>query len=192
MRGRLLALCCGLVLAVVARRSAPAVVDADGLNAIASGGGPAPSSPAASPAPLVLTPHPGEAARLAGTSAAEIQSDRLGAARRLAREAGAVVVLKGHRTVVATPEGRASINSTGNPGMASAGMGDVLTGMPGALLARRIPAADAARLSVFLHGAAGDLAAARLGQEAMTATDALRDLPEAIRSLAAGPAVAAW
>ncbi len=181
-----------LVLEVVARRSAPAVLDADGLNAVAASGSRALSSLGAGPQPLALTPHPGEAARLLGSEPREIQKDRLGAARRLARETGAVVVLKGHRTVVATPDGRASINSTGNPGMATAGMGDVLTGMLGAFLARGIPAADAARLSVFLHGAAGDLAAARLGQEALMATDAMQDLPEAIRALAAGSEEREW
>jgi NAD(P)H-hydrate epimerase len=128
----------------------------------------------------VLTPHPGEAARLLGLSVGAIQSDRLAAARRLAAASGAVVVLKGHRTVIATPGGDASINASGNPGMATAGSGDVLTGIVGALLARGLGPVDASRIAVFAHGDAGDRAAARKGQEGMIAADLLEELPAAL------------
>ncbi len=168
---------------VVLRASAPAVVDADGLNAIADS-----SSTMFPPlkrrsGPLVLTPHPGEAARLCGATTAEVQSDRLGTARRLARESGAILVLKGHRTVIASPDGRAAINSSGNPGMATAGTGDVLTGIIGAFLARGLVAWDAARLAVFVHGDAGDRAALARGQEGMIAADLLERLPDALAAL---------
>jgi ADP-dependent NAD(P)H-hydrate dehydratase / NAD(P)H-hydrate epimerase len=143
--------------ATVARRVATrigvaSVVDADGLNAFAG-------SPERlrSTAPRVLTPHPGEAARLLGVANAEVQADRAAAARALAQRSGAVAVLKGARTVVAHPDGRLSINPTGGPGLAAGGSGDVLAGVIGALLARKLPAWDAARLGAYLHGLAGDL-----------------------------------
>jgi len=128
------------------------VVDADGLNAFAGD-----LAGLRSAAPRVLTPHPGEAARLLGRDTAAVQADRAGAARELAARSGAVAVLKGARTVVARPDGRISINPTGGPGLAAGGSGDVLAGLVGALLARGLAAWDAARLGVWLHGAAGDL-----------------------------------
>ena len=129
--------------------------------------------------PRILTPHPGEAARLLGVTTQDIQADRLSAARTLAERSGAVVVLKGNRTLVAKTDGAVAVNNNGNPGMATAGSGDVLTGLLAALLARGCEAFDAARLGVFLHGDAGDRAARRLGQDAMTASDILADLPSA-------------
>jgi NAD(P)H-hydrate epimerase len=173
------------VLALVAERDRPAVVDADALNAIASGPRLARRRLGSERHPLVLTPHPGEAARLLRDTTEAVQADRLGTSRELARRTGAVVVLKGHRTLVASPEGRVAVNASGNPGMATAGTGDVLTGMVGALLARRLPAWDAARLAVFAHGAAGDRAAAELGEDGMIASDLLDRVPAALSSLAA-------
>ncbi len=169
------------LLTVSARRSA--VIDADGLNALAAD----PESVLAlrdAAAPRILTPHPGEAARLLGLTTQEVQADRLAAARTLAERSGAVVVLKGNRTLIAKTDGSVAVNTTGNPGMATAGSGDVLTGMIAALLARGLDAFDAARLGVFLHGDAGDRAAERLGQDAMTASDLLADLPGAFSSQA--------
>jgi NAD(P)H-hydrate epimerase len=131
----------------------------------------------------VITPHPGEAARLLDSTAAAIQGDRLTAARKLAERAGAVVALKGARTIVAAPDGQARINPTGNPGMASGGTGDVLCGLIGALLAQGLDAFDAAVAGVFLHGRAGDLAAARRGERGLIASDVARSLPEAFLSL---------
>lgn len=143
-------------------------------------------------APLVLTPHPGEAARLLGTSVTSIQADRLGAARRLAASSGAIVVLKGHRTVVAAPSGQAAINASGNPGMATAGSGDVLTGIAGALLARGLEPREACRIAVFVHGDAGDRAAREKGQEGMIAADLLDRLPDAFAGLGGPGAPRTW
>jgi len=171
------------VFFLLAGRATPAVLDADGLNAFAADRRPR-ARLLAGPHPLVLTPHAGEAARLLGTNAAAIQSDRLGSARRLASETAAVVVLKGRRTVVANPDGRASFNATGNPGMATGGTGDALTGIVGALLARGLSGFDAARLGTYVHGAAGDFAAERFGEDGLIASDLVDALPEAWRTLA--------
>lgn len=172
------------VLAVLRRRSAPAVLDADALNALAAGRNGLQALRAGT-LPLVLTPHPGEAARLLRLTAAAIQSDRLGAARRIAKAASAVVVLKGRRSIVAHPDGRASFSATGNPGMATGGMGDALTGVIGALLARGLSGFDAARLGTYVHGDAGDVAAGRFGEEGLIAGDVIDALPEAWRRLTA-------
>lgn len=166
-----------LVTTILAKRRLPAVADADALNLFEG------RRLRAGKHPLVITPHPGEAARLLGSSAAAVQADRLGSARRLAEATGAVVLLKGRHTVVAEPSGAAAINSTGNPGMATAGMGDVLTGVVGAFLARGIPARDAARLAAYVHGDAGDRAAGLRGQEGLIATDAVEALPAALAAL---------
>jgi NAD(P)H-hydrate epimerase len=169
------------VRSFVRQCAVPLVVDADGLNALAASpeGAALPGSAAA-----ILTPHPGEMARLSGSTTADVQRGRLSAARTLAAHAGACVVLKGHGTIVAEPDGRAAVNPTGNPGMATGGTGDVLSGVIGALLARGCPAWLAGVAGAFAHGRAGDLAAARLGQDGMLAGDLADALPEAIRSLA--------
>jgi hydroxyethylthiazole kinase-like uncharacterized protein yjeF len=132
---------------------------------------------------VIITPHPGEMARLAGSSIDEVQANRLEVAADFAATHRVYVVLKGHRTVIATPTGRIFINPTGNPGMATAGTGDVLTGMVAAWLAQLLDAEAACRIAVFLHGAAGDLAEAAHGQAAMTATDLLANLGGALRAL---------
>jgi NAD(P)H-hydrate epimerase len=166
-----------LVRALIHRCLLPLVLDADGLNCIADD----PRVLRARRAPTVLTPHPGEMSRLAGRPAADIQADRLTAARDLARDTGACIVLKGARTVTAAPDGRAYINPTGNPGMASGGMGDVLAGTIGALCAGGLPAFEAGALGAFVHGAAADLAAGRLGGEiGLVASDVIAALPRAI------------
>ena len=171
------------VLKLLAGRAAPTVLDADGLNAFSTGGG-ARARLRAGRHALVLTPHPGEAARLLGTTVREIQNDRLGSARRLAAGTGATVVLKGRRTVVAHADGHASFNSTGNAGMATGGTGDALTGILGALLARGLSGFDAARLGTYVHGAAGDLAAGRFGEDGLIAGDLIDALPQVLRMLA--------
>jgi len=158
----------------------PMVIDADGLNCLAASRPialrPAGSSP---PASRILTPHPGEMARLADLrSAAEVQKDREEIAAAFAREHAAVVALKGHETVV-TDGSRTFINPTGNPGMATAGSGDVLTGVVAALLAQMHAALDAATLGVYVHGLAGDIAAREKGQVSLTASDILDALPAA-------------
>ncbi len=162
----------------------PLVIDADGLNALA--GDLAPLSRAA--APVVLTPHPGEMARLLGTSVTAVQQDRVASARALAQVAGAHVVLKGARTVIAHPDGGVEINPTGNPGMAAAGMGDVLTGVVAGLLAQGASPQDACRAAVWLHGDAADEAARRRGPRGYLAGEVIDVLPRRIaRRLAPGP-----
>lgn len=152
-----------------------AVLDADGLNAAAR----LLAEGAAFPHPageLIVTPHPGEMARLTGLSAAQINADREGTALRYAQAWNAVVVLKGARTVVAAPDGRVRVNPTGNPGLSRGGSGDVLAGMTAALLACRLPAYEAAACAVYLHGAAADRAAAVHGEYGMLPHDILPEL----------------
>jgi NAD(P)H-hydrate epimerase len=156
------------------------LVDADALNALEGDIDAVPRG-----RPLALTPHPGEMARLLGTTSAAVQTDRLSAARKLAREREVHVLLKGYRSLVAEPAGRIGINLTGNPGMATGGTGDVLSGMAGAFLAQGLGADAALRLAAHLHGLAGDLAAAEVGQTALIATDLIGKLPECFRRLGA-------
>jgi NAD(P)H-hydrate epimerase len=155
----------------------PAVLDADALNLLTG----RPELLRGRSVPTVLTPHPGEASRLLGVTTAAIADDVEGAARRLAERSGATVILKGFRSVVATPAGDIARILSGNPGMASGGSGDVLTGVVGALLARGLTARDAAQAAAFLHGLAGDLACERVGEEALVASDIVEALGEAIR-----------
>ncbi len=175
-----------LVEWVVAHAPAPLVVDADALNCLA-----APSAGAADAVwgapdrPRIVTPHPGEMARLAGTDTKTIQGDRVAAARALAAARGVIVVLKGARTIVAEPDGRIAINTSGNPGLGSGGTGDALAGILGALLAQGYPAPDAARLGVFLHGYAADRVATARGMVGMLASDVIEELPAATAALAA-------
>lgn len=162
----------------------PLVLDADGLNGLAQAVERHPQLLEHPPAPRVLTPHPGEYQRLAGASAGRERDERIRAAVELAQRdpSGAtVVVLKGQGTVVADAK-RFAINATGNPGMATGGTGDCLTGVIAALIAQGLAAWDAARLGVHLHGAAGDAAAERLGQVSMTARDLMESLPAAFQS----------
>jgi len=160
-----------------ARVTVPTVIDADGLNAFAG----RIEDLREGPGPRVVTPHPGEAARLLGRSTAEVSADREGAVRELAERSGAVAVLKGAGTLVCDGS-RLFENRTGNPGMATGGAGDVLTGIVAALLAQGLAAFDAAVLGVHLHGKAGDLAAARMGEPGLIATDLLDFLPLALAS----------
>jgi NAD(P)H-hydrate epimerase len=172
-----------LVRAFVGQCPVPMVIDADGLNALAASGGEASGLGALRrEIPTVLTPHPGEMARLVGSRTSSVQKDRPGTAVSLARQTGAVVVLKGERTLVAEPGGRAAVTATGNPGMATGGTGDVLAGVVGSLLGRH-GALLAATAAVVVHGRAGDLAARARGEEGMTAGDVVEALPEAIESV---------
>jgi hydroxyethylthiazole kinase-like uncharacterized protein yjeF len=162
---------------LVTSATQPIVVDADGLNALAGfewkGEGRF----------SVLTPHPGEMSRLAGISVRDVQADRLNVARNYAREHEAVVVLKGHRSVIAHPDGRSWINPTGSPGMSTGGTGDILTGLVAGLLGQypsmQIQSVIAA---VYLHGLSGELGVEALGEKCLIATDLLHYLPEAIRA----------
>jgi NAD(P)H-hydrate epimerase len=134
---------------------------------------------------VIITPHPGEMARLSGLSIEEVQANRLDVARDFATTHRLTVILKGHRTIVATPEGKTFVNRTGNPGMATAGSGDVLTGMVAAWAAQLLDAEAASRLAVFLHGLAGDLAEADEGEVALIAGDIISHLGEAVLDLTA-------
>jgi NAD(P)H-hydrate epimerase len=157
----------------------PLVLDADALNVLA---GQAHWLERAS-GPVVVTPHPGEFARLFGVDQATLQADRAGHARRAADQSGATVLLKGHHSVVAHPDQPAWINLTGNPGMATAGAGDVLAGVVVALLGQGIAPFEAARAAAYLHGRAGDLAADRLGEAGVIASDLIEHLPLAAANL---------
>jgi NAD(P)H-hydrate epimerase len=154
----------------------PLVLDADALTALAGRLG----ALRQARGPRLLTPHPGEAARLLDRTVAEVQADRLESARRLSGESGAVVALKGAYTVVAAPGGVVALNPTGNPGMASGGTGDVLTGVAGGLLAQGLAPEPALRAAVYLHGTAGDLAAALRGEAGLLAGDLVEQLPAAL------------
>lgn len=154
------------------------VLDADGLNAFEGQA----SQLTGKGRSLVITPHPGEMARLLGSSAAAVQRDRLNLARSFAREHDLIVVLKGHRTMIAMPDGEVWVNPTGNPGMATGGTGDVLTGMLAGLMAQNPShTREAVIAAVYLHGLAGDVARESTGEYSLVASDLLGALPEAFR-----------
>jgi ADP-dependent NAD(P)H-hydrate dehydratase / NAD(P)H-hydrate epimerase len=167
---------------LVDRASMPLVIDADGLNAFADD----PDRLAGREGrDVIITPHPGEMARLVGMSTDEVQASRLEIARNFAVGHHVYVVLKGHRTLIATPDAKVFINPTGNPGMATGGTGDVLTGAIAAWLAQVLDAEAACKLAVYLHGMAGDLAEADEGEVAITATDLVAHLGDAVMELTA-------
>jgi NAD(P)H-hydrate epimerase len=165
-----------LVLELLSSLDRPVVLDADGLNAVATDT----AVLRRRRAPTVLTPHAGELSRLTGESAAEIERIRIEAAREAAARFGCVVVLKGAPTVTADRTGGVYVNPTGNPGMATIGSGDMLTGLLAGLMAQGMQGAPAAWCAVYLHGRAGDLAAAQLGQRSLLALDILHSIPAAI------------
>ncbi|MBM4123783.1 MAG: NAD(P)H-hydrate dehydratase, partial [Nitrospira sp.] len=173
-----------LLQALIPRLEKPAVLDADALNALAG----RPALLAECKAPLILTPHPGEMARLEEEATPQsINEDRIGIATRFANRRGVMLVLKGARTVVAHPDGRVTICPTGNPGMATAGTGDVLTGILVGLLAQRLSPWEAACAGTYFHGLAGDLAAAEFGLAGMIAGDVIERIPQAINGTGAVP-----
>ena len=161
-----------LVTALFAQTETPIILDADGINAAARHI----SIVEAAHAPLILTPHPAELARLLNLTVAQVQAVRQTVAKTAARRFGATVVLKGHRTVIAQPNGTVFVNDTGNPGMAVAGSGDVLAGIIAGLAAQGLSPWDAACCGVYLHGAAGDRAAAKVSQHALLPTDIMDEL----------------
>jgi NAD(P)H-hydrate epimerase len=171
------------VRALVERSSVPLVIDADALNVLAR----YPDSLNAGDGSrdLIITPHPGEMARLAGLSATDVQANRINVARSFATSRHVYVILKGHRTLIATPDGKVFINPTGNPGMATGGSGDLLAGMIAAWLGQLLDTEAACKVAVFLHGLAGDLAEADEGEQAMTASDIANHLGDAMSELTA-------
>jgi NAD(P)H-hydrate epimerase len=167
-----------LVHALVKDLDRPAVLDADALNALAGRA----ALLTECKIPPILTPHPGEMSRLeTGATSQSVNADRIGTAARFARERGVLVVLKGARTVIARPDGAVAICPTGNPGMATAGTGDVLTGMLVGLLAQGLAPWEAACVATYLHGFAGDLASAVSGQAGMLAGDVIEQIPHALK-----------
>ena len=164
---------------LLAETALPMVVDADALTCLAR----VPERLRRARARALLTPHPGEMARLLATTTAAVQADRLGVTRAFAVEHGCVLVLKGARSVIADASGRAWINPTGNPGMASGGMGDALSGILGALLAQGVPPDEAAQLGVYLHGEVADHLAAQRGEIGLLATDVIAGIPQGLRRL---------
>jgi len=172
---------------VVNRYSLPVVLDADGLNAF-EGRMDSFRQDLRPTGLTVFTPHPGEMARLAGMTTAEIQARRLEVAREFSKQFGVTLVLKGFRTLIASPDGQMRVNPTGNPGMAKGGTGDVLTGLLAGLLAQhpQHPVGEVAAAAVYLHGLAGDVAAEKLGQHSMLAGDLLEEIPQAYKELVIG------
>jgi len=169
-----------LVQSLTKHLDRPTVLDADALNSLASRA----SLLTECKTPPILTPHPGEMARLeVDATSHTVNADRIGTARRFARERGVFLVLKGARTTIARPDGLLAICPTGNPGMATAGTGDVLTGMIVGLLAQGVPAWEAACAATYLHGSAGDLAAQQLGQAGMLAHDLIDHIPYALQAI---------
>ena len=167
---------------VVTKSKIPIVLDADGLNAfegqanLLNGHG----------RTLVLTPHPGEMARLTGLNTAAIQRDRINVARSFAQDHQLILVLKGDRTIIANPDGEAWVNTTGNPGMATGGTGDILTGIVAGMIAQNSKSVfEAVLAAVYLHGLAGDIAEKSIGEHSLVATDLIRVLPEAFRRIRA-------
>ncbi|HYR26973.1 MAG TPA: NAD(P)H-hydrate dehydratase, partial [Thermoanaerobaculia bacterium] len=169
------------VRAIIAAVELPSIIDASALNAFAG------RAQELNPRnlPRVITPHPGELARLLGSDAKSINASRIDAAREAARVTRCVVVLKGFQSLVAEPDGHVWVNPTGNAGMATGGMGDVLSGMIAALLARDTDALDAACAGVYLHGLAGDLLKDESGDTGLSAMDLADRIPHAIQKVRA-------
>lgn len=170
------------VLGLLPKVKAPLVIDADGLNIVAAD----PGVLGGLRGRAVLTPHPGEFARLVGRTNAEVVRHRLELAPEFSTRHGVTLVLKGHRTLIAAPDGRVFVNPTGNPGMATGGTGDVLAGMIAAQIVQERDLLGAVLSAVYAHGLAGDVAAERLGEKSLTAGDIIRFLPPAVKALAEG------
>ena len=168
-----------VVKRVIRETGIPMVIDADAINALAD----SPELLRDRKSATILTPHPGEMSRLTGKSTAEVQQDRIGTARDFAITYGVYLILKGAHTVIAEPSGAVYISPTGNPGMATGGTGDALTGIIAGLIAQGVEPADAAKLGVYLHGLAGDIAAQETGMVGMIAGDLIERIPAAIRQL---------
>jgi NAD(P)H-hydrate epimerase len=162
-----------LVLKLIKTLDLPIILDADGLTSLAA----QPKTLLATKRPLILTPHPGEMARLIRCTAKEVQEDRIGVSRNFSQSHHVYLILKGHRTLIATPKGEVFINPTGNPGLASGGTGDVLTGMIGGLICQGFDILPSLQISVYLHGLAGDGVAQELGEKSLVATDIIKKIP---------------
>ena len=164
---------------IIRNSELPMVIDADALTLVADN----PKILMEAKAPIVLTPHPGEMSRLAKISTVEVQANRINVALDFSTKFNVYIVLKGARTVISTPDGEVFINTTGNPGMASGGMGDILTGIIGGFIAQQMDPVEACKLGVFVHGLAGDLVAEQNGEAGIIASDVANSLPNAIREI---------
>ena len=162
-----------LVLKLIKTLDLPIILDADGLTSLTA----QPKTLLATKQPLILTPHPGEMARLIRSTPKEVQEDRIGVSRNFSQSHHVYLILKGHRTLIATPKGEIFINPTGNPGLASGGTGDVLTGMIGGLICQGFDILSSLQISVYLHGLAGDAVAQELGEKSLVATDLIKKIP---------------
>ncbi len=162
-----------LLLAVIPDIKIPIVIDADGLNCLSGHLDILKNLKG----PVIITPHPGEMSRLTGRSVNEVQADRIGMAQGFSSDYSVVVVLKGAGTIIAFPDGKIFINPTGNPGMATAGTGDVLSGMIAGLIAQKIPSLEASKAAVFFHGLVGDLVSQKKGQIPLIASDLIDEIP---------------
>jgi NAD(P)H-hydrate epimerase len=169
-----------LVHTIIESVALPLVIDADGLNVLAHN----PDILKKAKATVVLTPHPGEMARLMGITTQAVQADRIGTARKFSTAYGVIVVLKGARTVIAEPGGHVYINPTGNPGMASGGMGDVLTGMIAGFMAQGCDPLFCAQFAAFVHGRIGDMLASQQGNRGIIATDIINEIPAVLQQFA--------
>lgn len=168
-----------LIKKLIKEINVPMVIDADALNSIAD----EVSLLKEAKKDVVVTPHPGEMGRLCNIDSQAVQADRIKLAKKFSLKYNVITVLKGHQTVVVDKEGNHYVNTTGNPGMASAGVGDILTGMIASFIAQGLELYGAAKLGVYLHGLSGDLAAAKNGQVSLIATNLLECIPEAIRKI---------
>lgn len=166
-----------LVNSFIENCTKPLVLDADALNCVAKN----PDILKKAKVPIIITPHPGEMARLVKLTPKAVNENRAEISADFAKEYGVVTVLKGSGTIIASPEGRVMINRTGNSGMATGGSGDVLAGMTGSLLAQGAKPFDAAAAAVYLHGLSGDIAAEKLGKISMLPTDLIDEIPQAFR-----------
>jgi NAD(P)H-hydrate epimerase len=168
-----------LINALLPQVRVPVVLDADALNILS----PHPEILKALKIPVVLTPHPGEFARLLDCSTSEVIKNKLDLVSRFAQEYGVYLVLKGYRTLTTTPDGKIFINPTGNPGMATAGSGDVLSGMLAAMILQEKNILPAILSAVYVHGLSGDIAAQRLGEKSLTARDIIRYISSAVKAV---------
>ncbi|MFH1538688.1 MAG: NAD(P)H-hydrate dehydratase, partial [bacterium] len=157
----------------------PMIIDADALNVIAK----QPDALRKAAGQVVITPHAGEMARLCGGGMKEVQAARLATATAFAKKHKVITLLKGAHSITASPDGHVFVNPTGNPGMATAGSGDVLSGIIGALAAGGVPPLEAAASGAYIHGLAGDLAMSAVGERSLTATGIIRNLPKAIAEI---------
>lgn len=164
---------------IINNAKSPIVIDADGINLLSENI----DILKRAKTPIVLTPHPAEMSRLCGKNVSEINNNRLDIAAEFAKKHGVYVVLKGNETVIAAPDGRVNINPTGNAGMATGGSGDVLSGIMAALLAYNIDVFGTVSAAVYIHGAAGDVAAEKLSQTSMLPSDIIKELPCVFKTL---------